>query len=104
ADRSTRVPGAGRQRPAGLGVPYSARMRAALMVVIVSLLGGVAWPQLPPSGASWCPMHPDVRGASGERCPICGMALVPRPADPDAYWLRLARRSRATAARPQRAL
>jgi len=70
-------------------------MRAALIVVIVSLLGGVPWPQLPPSGAAWCPMHPDVRGAAGERCPICGMALVPRPADLDAYWLDLADGSRA---------
>lgn len=36
----------------------------------------------------WCPMHAGVRGRSGERCPICGMALVPMP-DPDyrPYWL-----------------
>lgn len=26
-----------------------------------------------------CPMHPEVQGAAGERCPICGMDLVPRP-------------------------
>lgn len=38
----------------------------------------------------WCPMHPDVRGAAGARCPLCGMALVPRPADLDPYWLDLA--------------
>ena len=25
----------------------------------------------------WCPMHPGIRGAAGERCPICQMALVP---------------------------
>jgi hypothetical protein len=24
-----------------------------------------------------CPMHPDVRGLSGQRCPRCGMVLVP---------------------------
>jgi Heavy metal binding domain len=24
-----------------------------------------------------CPMHPDVRGVSGQKCPRCGMALVP---------------------------
>jgi hypothetical protein len=25
----------------------------------------------------WCPMHPGIRGAAGDRCPICQMALVP---------------------------
>lgn len=25
----------------------------------------------------WCPMHPDIRGAAGERCRLCSMALVP---------------------------
>ena len=24
----------------------------------------------------WCPMHPDVRGRDGDRCPQCGMMLV----------------------------
>ena len=41
-------------------------------------------------GTHWCPMHPDVRGAAGERCPLCGMALVPRAADLAPYWLDLA--------------
>jgi hypothetical protein len=27
----------------------------------------------------WCPMHPDVRSADEEKCPICGMALVAIP-------------------------
>jgi hypothetical protein len=27
----------------------------------------------------WCPMHPHIRGAKGDRCRICGMALVPAP-------------------------
>ena len=27
----------------------------------------------------WCPMHPDVRGASAGKCPICAMDLVPIP-------------------------
>src|SRR3954469_18414197 len=39
------------------------------------------------AGAYWCSMHPDVRGEAGARCPLCGMALVPRPATLDAYWL-----------------
>src|SRR3954463_15686246 len=41
------------------------------------------------AGAYWCSMHPDVRGEAGARCPLCGMALVPRPATLDAYWLDL---------------
>jgi hypothetical protein len=24
----------------------------------------------------WCPMHPEVRGAAGDKCPQCGMTLV----------------------------
>jgi hypothetical protein len=24
----------------------------------------------------WCPMHPEIRGIAGEKCPRCGMALV----------------------------
>lgn len=27
----------------------------------------------------WCPMHPDVRSADEDTCPVCGMALVPIP-------------------------
>jgi hypothetical protein len=27
----------------------------------------------------WCPMHPDVRGPSAGKCPICAMDLVPIP-------------------------
>src|SRR3954452_3662848 len=42
------------------------------------------------AGAYWCSMHPDVRGEAGARCPLCGMALIPRPATLDAYWLDLA--------------
>ncbi|MFA5908369.1 MAG: heavy metal-binding domain-containing protein [Vicinamibacterales bacterium] len=30
-----------------------------------------------PAAAYWCPMHPDVRGHAGERCPKCQMELVP---------------------------
>jgi len=36
----------------------------------------------------WCPMHPDVRGTAGQKCPRCGMPLVPLPAASwDAYRL-----------------
>jgi hypothetical protein len=27
----------------------------------------------------WCPMHPEVRSADEEKCPVCGMVLVPIP-------------------------
>jgi hypothetical protein len=38
--------------------------------------------------AAWCPMHPNVRGAAGERCRDCGMSLVEIPDRTDAsYWL-----------------
>jgi len=30
-------------------------------------------------GGAWCPMHPHVRGASSDTCPICGMTLSRLP-------------------------
>ena len=30
--------------------------------------------------AFWCPMHPDVRSATGAKCPLCGMELTAIPA------------------------
>jgi hypothetical protein len=32
------------------------------------------------SGTYWCPMHVHIRGIEGDKCPICGMALVPAAA------------------------
>ena len=32
-----------------------------------------------PAADHWCPMHPNIRGAKGDLCPICHMALVPAP-------------------------
>jgi Heavy metal binding domain len=29
--------------------------------------------------AFWCPMHPDIRAALPDKCPVCGMTLVPIP-------------------------
>jgi Heavy metal binding domain len=29
--------------------------------------------------AFWCPMHPDIRAAHPDKCPLCGMALVAIP-------------------------
>src|SRR5262245_31680379 len=41
-------------------------------------------------GVYWCPMHPDVRGKQGDKCPICGMPLVlAAAADYAAYVLDL---------------
>jgi len=34
----------------------------------------------PDTATFWCPMHPDVRGRAGDKCPQCGMALVRTPA------------------------
>lgn len=51
---------------------------------------GAAWQQAPsaPPAPYWCPMHPDVRGRAGDRCSVCGMALVPAPApDYEPYLL-----------------
>jgi hypothetical protein len=42
----------------------------------------------------WCPMHADVRGQAGDRCRLCGMALVPQPPVSEAYWLEVAKGSR----------
>jgi hypothetical protein len=78
-------------------------MRLAFISVIAAMAALLLAPAAAMAQAgAWCPMHPDVRGAVGERCPICGMALVPRPADLDAYWLDLADGSRAPrAGRPE---
>jgi Heavy metal binding domain len=65
-----------------------ARSAAAIGIAIAVL--AAPWPavgaqraQVPPAapaqaeGAVYmCPMHPDVRGAAGEKCPRCGMELV----------------------------
>ena len=34
-----------------------------------------------------CPMHPDVRGSAGDRCPVCGMTLVAAAGDYTPYLL-----------------
>jgi len=62
------------------------RMSAALVLALLLAVGGVS----SQGGGYWCPMHPDVRGEAGAKCPLCGMALVPGPAALDAYWLDLA--------------
>ena len=40
----------------------------------------------------FCPMHPHIRGEKGDRCPICGMELVPASsaaADLDALAVKI---------------
>jgi hypothetical protein len=50
-------------------------------------LRGASTPS-PPQSEYWCAMHPDVRGSKGDKCPRCGMALVPAPPSAaDAYHL-----------------
>jgi heavy metal-binding protein len=41
-----------------------------------------------PQSDYWCAMHPDVRGSKGDKCPRCGMPLVPAPpSSADGYHL-----------------
>jgi Cu+-exporting ATPase len=43
-------------------------------------LGPPAPPVAAPAGTIWtCPMHPEIRQDHPGSCPICGMALEPRP-------------------------
>ena len=65
-----------------------------IIAVICLALGAVAAPAQPRVGPPesqavyWCPMHPEIRGKSGDSCPICRMALVPAAAaNYDAYQL-----------------
>src|SRR4051812_5781463 len=56
----------------------------AAVLIAAALCGGVlavAAPHAAQSTTYMCPMHPDVRGAAGDACPKCGMALVPATTD-----------------------
>ena len=76
------------------GVP--AVCRAIVMTIAASIaiapVHGAGSQQPPATPAAqpvfWCPMHPDIRGGAGDKCPQCGMALVrAAPADYGAYLL-----------------
>lgn len=45
----------------------------ALAIVLVGLMSGGL------QDLFWCPMHPDVRSRTRDKCPICAMELVPIP-------------------------
>jgi heavy metal-binding protein len=62
------------------------RLSAAIALALLLAVSGVS----SQGRTYWCPMHPDVRGEAGAKCPLCGMALVPGPAALDAYWLDVA--------------
>ena len=51
-----------------------------MRIIFTTLLAGMACAAglafAPQDPTYWCPMHPDVRGAAGAACPLCGMALV----------------------------
>lgn len=66
---------------------WCAALRLPALAVLVWCVSVSAL--LAQAGSFWCPMHPDIRGQAGDRCPICRMALVPQPAPSDAYWLDL---------------
>jgi hypothetical protein len=70
--------------------------RAVILVVVAAATVGAGdgLTLQPPTATSsgqpvyWCPMHPDVRGRAGDKCPQCGMALVRAEAsDYQAYLL-----------------
>ena len=65
------------------------RMRIRALVVLLLLGSAAVVAQAPPTGSIyWCPMHPDVRGRDGDKCPQCGMLLVrAAAADYSAYVL-----------------
>ena len=46
--------------------------------------------------AYWCPMHPDLRSATAEKCPLCGplARCPPRPASGSIGWTSLQQRAR----------
>jgi hypothetical protein len=65
-------------------------MTIALVAIAPGDGAGSQQPTTTPAGqpVSWCPMHPDIRGEAGDKCPQCGMALVrAAPADCGAYRL-----------------
>jgi len=71
-------------------------MRSVLLAICLSLGASAEWSSQaaqsaaanPDTATFWCPMHPDVRGRAGDKCPVCGMALVrTAPADTRPYTL-----------------
>jgi hypothetical protein len=63
---------------------------AALVALTIAAHASAALQTPAGPGVYWCPMHPDVRGKPGDKCPLCGMALVrAAAADYAAYVLDL---------------
>jgi heavy metal-binding protein len=74
-------------------------LRWPCLAIIAAMLCALSGAPAAQSGTYWCPMHPDVRGAAGDRCAVCAMALVPMPDDVGrAFWLDVAEGSRAPVA------
>ncbi|HKB10717.1 MAG TPA: heavy metal-binding domain-containing protein [Vicinamibacterales bacterium] len=55
--------------------------------IVVAVVAGIIVTRAGAQGVYMCPMHPDVRGAAGDRCPQCGMALVAAAGDYTPYVL-----------------
>jgi hypothetical protein len=80
-----------------IAVPVVHALLRAILITIVALIAiepgdgaGSQQPTTTPAGQPqyWCPMHPEIRGGTGDKCPQCGMALVrAAPADYGAYVL-----------------
>ena len=54
---------------------------------MTALFAGVIIGALQAQAAYMCPMHPQVRGNAGDRCPTCGMTLVAAAGDYTPYLL-----------------
>jgi hypothetical protein len=71
--------------------PFSALCRTIVVIAWASLVvapGHAVAPSAATQAVYWCPMHPEIRGIAGEKCPRCGMALVEATAARyDAYGL-----------------
>jgi hypothetical protein len=73
-----------------LGRREAAVALVAMLAIAAAHILAVQQPADAPGAAPayWCPMHRDVRGAAGDKCPRCGMALVAAaPGDYEPYVL-----------------
>jgi hypothetical protein len=62
-------------------------LRSLRLLSLAALVVGILVAWLGAQAAYMCPMHPDVRGNAGDRCPKCGMNLVVAAGDYTPYLL-----------------
>jgi len=66
---------------------FSLRSLRSLRLLSVVAVAGLVFARLAAQAAYMCPMHPDVRGTAGDKCPKCGMTLVAAAGDYTPYVL-----------------